>query len=145
MTEHRKQGGRVENAELEFDDQIAGLEFGGPNSRAGKCRTGKCRTKHFLFFSVKLYVLYMDLIIVSTSLYISIASKVLLLRTCRLAHLCVCVCVSLSVCLSVRKVYCGKMAERIRMPFQVVSGVGRGMGVLDGSGDRRRERGSFGG
>jgi len=30
------------------------------------------------------------------------------------------------------------------MPFGVMSGVGRGMGVLDGSGDRRRERGSFG-
>jgi len=30
------------------------------------------------------------------------------------------------------------------MPFGVVSGVGRGMGVLDGVGDRRRERGSFG-
>ena len=25
------------------------------------------------------------------------------------------------------------------MPFGVVSGVGRGMGVLDGGGDRRRE------
>ena len=47
-----------------------------------------------------------------------------MLRTCRLAHLCVCV--------SVRKVYCGKTAERIRMPFGMVSGVGRGMGVLDG-------------
>jgi len=30
------------------------------------------------------------------------------------------------------------------MPFGMVSGVGRGIGVLDGSGDRRRERGSFG-
>ena len=28
--------------------------------------------------------------------------------------------------------YCGKMAEQIRMPFGVVSGVSRGMGVLDG-------------
>jgi len=56
-----------------------------------------------------------------------------MLRTCRLAHLCV------SVCLSVRKVYCGKTAERIRMPFGVVSGVGRGIGVLDEGGDRRRE------
>jgi len=50
----------------------------------------------------------------------------------------------LSVGLSVRKVYCGKTADRIRMPFGVLSGVGRGMGVLDGSGDRRRRRGSFG-
>jgi len=30
------------------------------------------------------------------------------------------------------------------MPFGMVSGVGRGMGVLDGGGDRRRARGSFG-
>jgi len=43
------------------------------------------------------------------------------------------------VCLSVRKVYYGKAADWIRMPFAVVSGVGRGMGVLDGGGDRRRE------
>jgi len=31
------------------------------------------------------------------------------------------------------------------MPFGMVSGVGRGIGVLDGDGDRRRGRGSFGG
>jgi len=47
-----------------------------------------------------------------------------MLRTCRLAHL--------RVCLSVRKVYCGKMAEWIQMPFGMVSGIGQGMGVLDG-------------
>jgi len=29
------------------------------------------------------------------------------------------------------------------MPFGAVSGVGRGMGVLDGDGDRRRGRSSF--
>jgi len=29
-------------------------------------------------------------------------------------------------------VYCGKTADWIHMPFGVVSGVGRGMGVLDG-------------
>jgi len=29
------------------------------------------------------------------------------------------------------------------MPFGMVSGVGRGAGVLVGGGDRRRERGSF--
>jgi len=57
-------------------------------------------------------------------------------RACRLDHL--------SVGQSVRKVYCGKTADWIRMPFGVVSGVGRGMGVLDGDGDRRREWGSFG-
>jgi len=31
------------------------------------------------------------------------------------------------------------------MPLVMVTGVGRGMGVLDGGGDRRRGRGSFGG
>ena len=35
-----------------------------------------------------------------------------------------------SVCLSVRKVFCGKTADWIRMPFGMVSGVGRGMGVV---------------
>ena len=43
----------------------------------------------------------------------------------------VCRSVCLSVGLSVLKVYCGKTAEWIRIPFGVVSGVGRGMGVLD--------------
>jgi len=52
-----------------------------------------------------------------------------MVRACHLAHL--------SVCRSVRRVYCDKMAERIRMPFGVVSEVGRGMGVLDGGGDRQ--------
>ena len=42
------------------------------------------------------------------------------------------VCLCVSVCVSVRKVYCGKTAERIRIPFAVVSGGGRGMGALDG-------------
>jgi len=36
-------------------------------------------------------------------------------------------------------VHFGKTADWIRMPFRVVSGVVRDMGVLDGSGDRRRE------
>ena len=30
------------------------------------------------------------------------------------------------------KVYCGKTADWIIIPFGVVSGIGRGMGVLDG-------------
>ena len=69
-----------------------------------------------------------------------------MLRTCRLAHLsvsvsvslsfslslCACVCVGWSVCLSVRKVYSGKTAEWIQMPFGMVSAVGQRMGVLDG-------------
>jgi len=37
-----------------------------------------------------------------------------------------------SVCVCVRKVYCGKTADWIRMPFGMVSGVGRGTGILDG-------------
>ena len=37
---------------------------------------------------------------------------------------------SVCVCVSVRKVYCGKTADWIRMPFGVVNG--REMGVLDG-------------
>ena len=40
----------------------------------------------------------------------------------------------LAICLSDRKEYCGKTVEWIRMPFGMVSGVGRGMGVLDGMG-----------
>jgi len=62
--------------------------------------------------------------------------------SCRLAHLSVCAC--LSVGLSVRKVYCGKTANWIRMSLEMVSEVGRGMGVLDRGGDRQRERGSLG-
>ena len=44
----------------------------------------------------------------------------------------VCRSVCLSVGRSVRKVYCSKTADWIRMRFGVVSGVGQGMGVLDG-------------
>jgi len=51
--------------------------------------------------------------------------------------------VCLSVCLFVRKVYCGKTADWIRMPFGVVSGTGLGMGILDFGGDRRRGRDSL--
>jgi len=38
-----------------------------------------------------------------------------------------------SVCVCVRKVYCDKTADWIRMPFVVVSGVGQWMDVLDGA------------
>ena len=51
--------------------------------------------------------------------------KRLMLRNIRLDHL--------SVGLSVRKVYCGKMADWIRMPFGVMSGVNEGIHVSDGS------------
>jgi len=47
-----------------------------------------------------------------------------MVRNIRLDHL--------SVWLSICRVYCGKMAERNRMLFGVMSGVGQGMGVLDG-------------
>jgi len=47
--------------------------------------------------------------------------------------------VSRSVGRSVRRVYCGKTADWIWMPFVVVSGIGGGMGVLDEGGDCRRE------
>jgi len=56
---------------------------------------------------------------------------VLMESSCRVSHLSVCVL----VCVSVRKVYCGKTADWIRMQFGMVSGVGRGMGVLDEGGD----------
>jgi len=48
-----------------------------------------------------------------------------------------------SVDRSVRKVYCGKTADWIRMPFGMVSAVGRGIDALDRGSDRRRGRGSF--
>jgi len=57
----------------------------------------------------------------------------------------ICQSVCRSVDRSIRKVYCGKMADWIRMPFGMVSGVGWGMGVFDGGGDFRRGSGSFGG
>ena len=49
-----------------------------------------------------------------------------MVRNIRLDHL--------FVCLSVRKVYCGKTADwiRDRMPFGVVSGMGPGIDALDG-------------
>jgi len=46
-----------------------------------------------------------------------------------------------SVGLSVWKVYCGKTADWIRMPFGIGSGVSRGMGVLDGGPRGARRRG----
>jgi len=65
-----------------------------------------------------------------------------MLQTCRLAHLSVYVCQLIG--LSDQKVYYGKTAEWIQILFGMVSGVGRGMGVLDGVGYHQRGRGSFG-
>jgi len=42
-----------------------------------------------------------------------------------------CVGLCLCVCRSVLKVHCGKTAYCIRMPFGVVTGVGRWMRILD--------------
>jgi len=53
----------------------------------------------------------------------------LLVHNCRLSHMSLC----LSVC---PESVSWKTADWIRVPFGVVSGVGRGMGVLDGSGGR---------
>jgi len=64
--------------------------------------------------------------------------------SCWLSRQLVCVNVGLCVSLSLRKVYCGKTADRFQMPFGVVSEVGQGMGVLNGDSDRWRRRGSFG-
>ena len=75
------------------------------------------------------------LYIISTSLSISIVSGVLILRNIRLDHLYVC----RLVCLSVRKMYWGKMADWIQMPFEVVSWVGQRIVVLVGGRDHRRE------
>jgi len=55
---------------------------------------------------------------------LTVKRKRLLVQTCRQSHV--------SVCLSVCRVYCGKTADWIWMPFGVVSSVGQGMGVLDG-------------
>ena len=52
-------------------------------------------------------------------------------------------CLHVCVCRSVRKMYCGKMAEWIQMSFGMMSGVSQGMSVLDGGGYRQREWGSF--
>ena len=57
----------------------------------------------------------------------------------------ICRSVGLSdICWSVQRVYCGKTADWIQMLFGVVSGIGQGMGLLDGGSDRQRGRGSFG-
>ena len=75
-------------------------------------------------------------LIFSASLSNSIASGALMLQTCRLAHLC--------VCLLVCKVYCDKTADWIRMSFGMVSGVGQGIRVLDWRWWSSKRRGSYG-
>jgi len=85
-----------------------------------------------IFLSPEFGAKFQSLIIASLS--ISISSGALMSRTCRLVHMCVCVW----------KVYCGKTADWIRMPFGLVSGIGLGMDILDFGGDSRRGRGSLG-
>ena len=63
---------------------------------------------------------------ISTASLLSSERKRLMLRNIHLDHL----SVGLSVCKG------SKTADWIRMPFRGVSGVGRGMGVLDACGDR---------
>jgi len=95
-----------------------------------------------------LWVLLVVIIIISASLSINIASISTYLTDLSPSpsvNLCVCRSICLSVCQSVWKVYCGKMADWIQMSFVMVSGVGQGIGGLDGDGGCRRERGSFGG
>ena len=60
---------------------------------------------------------------------VGIVRSVNIHATARYSKICRSVCVRLCVC---RKVYCGKTAEWIRMPFGIVSGVSRMVGVLDG-------------
>jgi len=52
--------------------------------------------------------------------------------------------VCLPVGVYVRKVYCGKTGDWMRMPFGMVSGVGHGMGVKDGSPRAPSGRGGLG-
>ena len=81
--------------------------------------------------------------VVSMSLYVNIASisdhGIELL-----SPICQSVCQSVCPESVLRKMYCGKTADWNQMPFGMVSGVDRGMGVLDGNVDRWRGRGSFG-
>ena len=53
--------------------------------------------------------------------------------------------VGLSVGLSVCPVYCGKTADQIRMPFNMIGRTGPGMRQIVGSADRSTGRGTFGG
>jgi len=67
------------------------------------------------------------LLLARRSLYtVSVSTHVTDLSPNPSVGLCVCVCVSVWI------VYCGKTADWIRKPFGTVSGVGPGMGVLDG-------------
>jgi len=82
--------------------------------------------------------IYRVLIIVSVSLSMGIVSEALMLRNCSLDHLRKCVWLCVSVRLS-GKCIVAKWLNGSRCRLNVVSGVGRGMGVLDGGGDRWRE------
>ena len=77
--------------------------------------------------------------IISASLFINIVSVSALLTDLSPGP-----SFGLCVCLSVRKVYCGKTADWIQMPFEVVSGVCRGMGILNGGGYHQKGRAVWG-
>jgi len=77
-----------------------------------------------------------SLVFISALLSISLAIGALILWN---------ICLDLSVCLSVGpQSVLWQMVDWIRVLFVVLSGVGQGMVVLDGGGDRLMGRGSFG-
>ena len=89
-----------------------------------------------------LWLLSINAILLATSLSINtFEHKWVFEQSCCLAHLSVCLSVGQSVSRSVQWVNCWKTADWIWMSFGVVSGVGRGMGVLDGwrSSERKRQ------
>jgi len=83
----------------------------------------KDNTVHINLFTVILFILYKLHVIISLCISVLLSESkhyVTELSSSPSVSLCVC----RSVGRSVRKVYCGKTAEWIRMPFGMVSGVG---------------------
>ena len=71
----------------------------------------------------------------------SMEHKRVLEQSCHQSHLSVCLSVCQLVCPTG---YCDKTTNWVWMPFGVVSGVGRGMGVLDGGWRLLKGKGQFG-
>ena len=94
-------------------------------------RGGRLSWQYYRIIIATRLVLNLLLFIISASLSIRIASRALMLLKFRPP-----------VCLSAH-VSSGKTANWIRMPFGVVSGVGPGIHVLDGSPRASRGRGCF--
>jgi len=111
-----------------------------PNTIMPDDLTNKCANVIFKMLAGSYSIFaFCKLHVISASLFISIASRALMLWNIRLDHLSICQSFGWSVC----KVYCGKTADWIRMPFGMVSGVSQRMGVLVGNGYHRRGRGSL--